>query len=309
MKKLRILPALLALLTVIAGCKAPAVTVPESANRVDMARKGDLAISGTVSGREGRWAYRVTTYTVTGEHCAQDDPLHVITRHSYQMPTMTVVRSEGEKRLPDGAAQAAEQFNAYFEEELQQEVAWFDEMAAAADEDYRVVGHQRDSAWQDREFCFIEQATLDFWSNGSLLCVTTTRYSFTGGAHPNTWRAGVTFDLRTGKTVTVADLTDDVSTLESAVEQELLRQATERLKEPEEIPVDEAPPVYYDDYAETLGNWMERTVLFGEQGMTVIFGFYDIAPHSAGEQCFLIPYRLLAPYLNDYGAEALGLER
>lgn len=305
MKKARILPALLALVMLIAGCKAP--PGPESANHVDMEHRGDVAVEGTVSGEEGRWAYRVTTYTVTGEHCACDDSRHVITRHSYQMPTMTVLRAEGEKERPSAATQAAEQFNAYFKQVLQDEVAWFDEMAAAADEDYNAVGHERDSLWQDREFCYNDKATLDFWSNDRLVCVTTTRNSFTGGAHPNVWRSAVTFDLRTGKTVTVADLADDIAVLRSAVEQELLRQAEERLRQPEEPTAEYVPLSYYDDYAETLSAWMERTVTFGEQGMTVIFGVYDIAPHSAGEQCFLIPYRLLKPYLNDFGADILKL--
>lgn len=309
MRKLRILPALLALALVITGCKAPSLPVPDSANHVDMEQRGDLAVSGTVSGGEGRWIYRVTTYTVTGEHFAADDVDHVITRQSYQMPTMSVSRSKGEKELPAAAARAAEQFNAYFEQVLEDEAAWFDEVAAAADEDYGAVGNERGSVWQDRRFCYWDEATLDFWSNDRILCVTTTRYSFTGGAHPNTWKSGVTFDLRTGKTVTAADLTDNVAALETAVTQELVRQAEERMKKPADPATDYVPPTYYDDYAETLGAWMDRTVIFGEQGMTVIFGFYDIAPHDAGEQCFLIPYRLLKAYLSDCGAEALGLRK
>ena len=35
---------------------------------------------------------------------------------------------------------------------------------------------------------------------------------------------------------------------------------------------------------------------------------YDIAPYSAGEQTFFIPYDLVKPYLNDYGLHLLELD-
>ncbi|MBE6990840.1 MAG: DUF3298 domain-containing protein [Ruminococcaceae bacterium] len=295
MKKLRILPILLALAAVVmTGCKAPAVSMPDSADHVDLDTTQDLVLSGTITAGEDAWDYEITTYTVTGEHCASDESSHVLTRHSYQLPLMTVYPAEG--KASDSAAQAADAFNDYFAQELENEVAWFDEMAATADEDYAAVGHQGDSVWQDEMFCYSDEATLEFWSNGRALCVNTTRYSYTGGPHPIVWTSCVTFDLRTGKPVVVSDLTADMTKLQAAIEQELLRQAGEAGED-----------AYYEDYAETLSAWTERSVVFDDDGMTVIFGVYDIAPYAAGEQSFLIPYDLLRPYLNDYGRMLLGL--
>lgn len=63
----------------------------------------------------------------------------------------------------------------------------------------------------------------------------------------------------------------------------------------------------FDDYETTIADWSSRTILFGEGGMTVVFGVYDIAPYVAGEQMFAISYDLIAPYLNDYGKALIGL--
>lgn len=304
MKKLRILPVLMTLALVIAGCKGPSVPMPESASHVDLER--EVVLSGTMSDGESRWKYRITTYTVSGEHCAQDGTERVLTRHSYQTPTMEVFRAEDGGGVSPAALYAAEEFNAYFRQVLQEDVAWFDEMAVAADEDYSMSRRLPDSVWNDEAFAYSDQATLDFWSNGRLVCVTTSRYTDTGGAHPNAWRSAVTFDLHTGRTVTAADLTDDPEVLRSAVERELLRQAQER-QTGEDNEAADTVPAYYEDYPETLGEWMDRALIFDDRGMTVVFSVYDIAPYSDGEQTFLIPYGDLAPYLNQYGRSVLEL--
>ena len=300
MKKLRILAVLLVLAVAITGCKGPSMPVPGNANHLGLEQ--ETVLSGTVSDGENRWDYRITTYTVTGEHCADDGSRRVLTRHSYQTPAMEVMSADGGKSVSSAAAHAADAFNAYFQQVLQDEVAWFDEMAVAADEDYRTVGKEHASMWGNEEFCYSDDATLDFWSNGRLVCVITTRSSYTGGAHPNTWRSGVTFDLRTGRIVTPADLADDLTGMQSAVDRELMRQAEERQRAAEDESL-----VYYEDYPETLEAWMDRSVIFDDEGMTVIFGVYDIAAYSAGEQSFLIPYTYLAPYLSDFGRSVLEL--
>ena len=306
MRKLRTLPALLVLALVITGCKGPSVPMPGSASHVDLER--EVVLSGTVSDGENRWDYRITTYTVSGEHCADDGSGRVLTRHSYQTPSMEVMRSDGQTHVSPDATRAAETFNAHFQRVLEEEVAWFDEMAADAEADYGAVGHQDTGMWSLDAFCYSDEATLDFWSNGRLVCITTARWSYSGGLHPITWRTGETFDLRTGGIVTVTDLTDNVAQLQSAVEQELLRQAEEK-QHAEDDPSgnQDKSPVYYDDYPETLHEWMDRPVIFGDEGMTVIFGVYDLASYADGEQTFLIPYECLAPYLNDFGHSVLEL--
>ena len=55
-------------------------------------------------------------------------------------------------------------------------------------------------------------------------------------------------------------------------------------------------------------DWIERSVFYNAKGVTIVFNTYDIAPYSAGEQTFFIPYDLVKPYLNDYGLHLLELD-
>ena len=55
-------------------------------------------------------------------------------------------------------------------------------------------------------------------------------------------------------------------------------------------------------------DWIERSVFYSAKGVTIVFNTYDIAPYSAGEQTFFIPYDLVKPYLNDYGLHLLELD-
>lgn len=49
-------------------------------------------------------------------------------------------------------------------------------------------------------------------------------------------------------------------------------------------------------------------MFYNAKGVTIVFNTYDIAPYSAGEQAFFIPYDLVKPYLNDYGLHLLELD-
>ena len=142
-----------------------------------------------------------------------------------------------------------------------------------------------------------DEAGISWWQNERLLCVTLSYVSYTGGAHPSTWRQAVSFDLSTGKTVSVTDLATDINQLEEAVYQLILRQIQ-----------DSGDTSYFSDYDKTVLDWIERSVFYNAKGVTIVFNTYDIAPYSAGEQTFFIPYDLVKPYLNDYGLHLLELD-
>ena len=169
-----------------------------------------------------------------------------------------------------------------------------DEMEQMAREEYKITGGER---WKTEDFAYRDEAGISWWQNERLLCVTLSYVSYTGGAHPSTWRQAVSFDLSTGKTVSVTDLATDINQLEGAVYQLILRQIQ-----------DSGDTSYFSDYDKTVLDWIERSVFYNAKGVTIVFNTYDIAPYSAGEQTFFIPYDLVKPYLNDYGLHLLELD-
>ena len=103
--------------------------------------------------------------------------------------------------------------------------------------------------------------------------------------------------------ITINDMVDDYAALRDAVALEILAE----IADGKYVKYYDGE-LLFDDYRETIPEWMTRAVFFGEKSMTVVFGVYDIAAYAAGEQAFMIPYTLIAPYLNDYGKMELEIE-
>ena len=82
--------------------------------------------------------------------------------------------------------------------------------------------------------------------------------------------------------MSVTDLATDINQLEEAVYQLILRQIQ-----------DSGDTSYFSDYDKTVLDWIERSVFYNAKGVTIVFNTYDIAPYSAGEQAFFIPYDLV----------------
>ncbi len=268
---------------------------------------GEVALTGTVETEAGQWNYEISIYTITGEHCAQADPDRVLVRHSYQLPSMSVSGFQGKRQgeVRELAEQVANGFNIWYYQRLQQAGSWFDEMSVTAEEDYTASAGKSNS-WQG-DFIYSDTTEQTFWTNGRLLCVTSTECSFSGGAHAITLKSSAGFDLKNGGQVTLTDLTDDPEQMKRTVREELVRQAQER-RAPEDDEYAEGKVAFFDDWEETLDDWMERTVVFSDDGMQVIFGVYDIAAFVYGDQVFTIPYQMIAPCLNSYGKTLLDLE-
>ena len=187
-----------------------------------------------------------------------------------------------------------QRINDWFTDWRDQQVDMLDEMEQMAREEYETTGGER---WKTEDFAYRDEAGISWWQNERLLCFTLSYVSYTGGAHPSTWRQAVSFDLSTGKTVSVTDLATDINQLEEAVYQLILRQIQ-----------DSGDTSYFSDYDKTVLDWIERSVFYNAKGVTIVFNTYDIAPYSAGEQTFFIPYDLVKPYLNDYGLHLLELD-
>lgn len=286
MKKLLALAMLLVLCTVLTGlltgCKVSVANTMMTDGVPKVAvTSPDVPVIST------EWTER--QYTVS----EQDETVLLTAR--YQIPVLTLTGSPDNSDTAAKNRQAAVQrINDWFTDWRDQQLDMLDEMEQMAREEYEITGGER---WKAENFAYRDEAGISWWQNERLLCVTLSYVSYTGGAHPSTWRQAVSFDLSTGKTVSVTDLATDINQLEEAVYQLILRQIQ-----------DSGDTSYFSDYDKTVLDWIERSVFYNADGATIVFNTYDIAPYSAGEQTFFIPYDLVKPYLNDYGLHLLELD-
>lgn len=226
------------------------------------------------------------------------DDGRLLVQAGYARPQL-VEDGDGEIMTTNDAVAGA--INRYFEDWMTRQLEFLDDVTEMAREHYGLSGE--DERWGTEDYSYTDFVTTDYWRGGQLLCIQMEYSTYSGGAHPNSWREAVSFDLMTGRTVTMPDLTDDLTGLTEAVTEKLLLAITQT-----DVWVEQGADGFFPDYADTVAEWMDKPLLFGEEGVTVVFNAYDIASYAAGEQSFLLPYSFLQPYLNDYAVMLLGLE-
>lgn len=124
-------------------------------------------------------------------------------------------------------------------------------------------------------------------TEAGLLSISAEGYTYYGGVHPNSYSRAWNFDLTTGKFLTADDLADessrygDASTFQRAIYWQMLNEVEEK----------HMADVYFSDYDSYLHDFPTfATLNFTEDGLTVTFDQYIIAPYAVGPQEFQIPY-------------------
>ena len=179
---------------------------------------------------------------------------------------------------------------------------------AAAEEFGEIVEAAAEHLAQCREWKleWVGPYTLDLdctiYQTEQMVSVSGVYYSFTGGAHPNTYLLGWSFDLDTGEFFDAKALSDGTA-LQDHVTEELTRQARCRASEEDMVPEE----MFWEDYESIIADWSSYAVSFDESGMTVAFSPYELAAYAAGAQVFTLSYQELAPHLNQRGQQVLGL--
>ena len=135
-----------------------------------------------------------------------------------------------------------------------------------------------------------------------LVSISGVYYAYTGGAHPNTYLLGWTFDLTNGQFFGPERLAE-YTQLQEAVASEIIRQAQERAAEYEMLPEE----MFWPEYESIIADWPSYAISFNENGMTVAFSPYELAAYAAGVQEFFLPYDFLAEYLDEPAKITLGL--
>ncbi len=107
-------------------------------------------------------------------------------------------------------------------------------------------------------------------------------YTFTGGAHGNTYQQYISFDKKTGKELKLSDIVSNLDEFNEIAEKEF-RIALELGSE----------------NFEDLGFWFENNKFscndnfyFTENGINFLFNTYEIGPYAVGQVEFSVPYTL-----------------
>lgn len=248
---------------------------------------------------ENALTYLVDPEQVSDSAAAEDGTL--LASCSYQLPLMTVLRRDGTAVTDADAVGDAEQtalrtanaFNGEFRRWAAE--ADFASLANAARQDFSA----KRASGENWSGSYSQTLTCDVYQTDRLVSAAGLFYYFGGGAHPNRVYRGWNFDLRSGSFLSPDQLFSDTA----SVTAELLRQAENRAEDagmtPEEF--------FWPDYKELLADWDAAAVTFDGRYMTVSWSPYDLAAYAAGEQVFSVSLDWLAPYLNSYGRDLLGV--
>lgn len=212
--------------------------------------------------------------------------------YRYELQTMTV---ENREELSPEALEAAERnvesFNARMTELLDQRVASGRQLAETAEMVYDAGGSLSEA--------YYDELTSSVFLRGQICSVRVDTSQYAGGAHEFSYTSGFVLDLGTGKIIDPTQVADDPEAFRTGAVAPLVERADT---------LEENVPGYLPDYRETISLWYERAVVFGDQGMTVIFPTYDLGPYAMGPVELTVPYGDLAGLLGPGGLARLGLD-
>ena len=296
MKKLYVL-LLAAMLLTLAACLTACSAVPMLSLADDKLQPPDSPAKDTGEKADPlpqEWSIRLEQ--VNKENYAEDDRL--LAKGSYQV--FQLEPEDGGNALTV-TTQTADSINRYFEQWRKSQLQFLADVTEMARTSYAGT-NGADPRWEQPEYVYSDTVTTDYWVGPELLCVEMHYSSYSGGAHPNSWRVAVSFDLNTGEAVKIMELAEDSEGLRAAVKENLLYQIRES-----DIWMEYGAEAFFEDYEDTVGNWADQCLVFDDNGLTVVFNPYTIAPYATGELSYLIPYSLLQPYLNGRAMQLLGL--
>lgn len=299
----RYVALILALLLVLTGCGAEKSDseqkLPDEKKESVTEKKPEEKPQVNMTPAEQALRYEAEIVAYEGEETSADkEPLLT---YGFHVPVLSVRREDGTQVTEAGnqkekeALAKAQTFNTTFEQWTAE--ADIDGTIATAKEHLKLV-KEIEGMWTGG---YALDLACDVYQTERMVSVSGLYYTYTGGAHPNTYHMGWNFDLETGTFLDVKMLGEDDG-LQKAVAEEILRCAGQ--------PQDGWVPIegYWEDHETIIADWSSYAVSFNEEGMTVIFSPYELAPYAAGAQEFHFTYEFLEPYLSAEGKLLLGLE-
>lgn len=208
--------------------------------------------------------------------------------YTYSVPMMQIANAD--LLTADALAAAHRNANA-FNEQMQsifdESVDYGEKLAAEVDMEYS-------NMWP-----VADEKRMTATQTGDIITVCSECYFYGGGAHPYVFTVTYTFDLAVGSFIDPTQIGDDPDSFRVGAAALLVAKA-ESLGE-------EYTSGYWNDYAEIISNWNDTTVLFDEDGMTVIFSPYELGPYAMGPVELHLTYGELADVIGPGGLERLGV--
>ena len=292
--------ALIALLLALLLTACSAQPVPEAA--VPETPLPPEAVEDIVLPNENQQVicYKAETVAV-GNTKLTADGIHLVT-YEADVPTLKAFREDGTE-ITEAATPEEERAWAAIQTFNQRFATWKDE----GEFQKLLQTAKEDLAWFEEEGLDWHggyQLELDctIYQTEHLISVSGLCYSYTGGAHPNTYLLGWTFDVENGVFFGAEALAGQ-SELQAAVREEIVRQAKEKAADNDLAPEE----FFWPEYETIIADWPSYAITFDEDGMWVRFSPYELAAYAAGAQEFHLPYDYLKPYLDEHGLEVLEL--
>lgn len=234
-------------------------------------------------------AYQLNMATQSELFAAEDGTL--LLDYSYQLLNLAVPNLDALSPEEKGVAERnVENFNS----QMAQRMAAAKELNQETVVDAQRAYDQGNSGGE-----YTDDTTASGVILGQIISVRLDNYNYYGGAHPNRYTLGFTFDLSAGRFIDPAQLADDPETFRTG--------AAELLVEKADSMGEEYTSGYWADYRDIIAHWNEGTVLFDEMGMTVVYSPYEIGPYAMGELELTISYAELDELMGPGGMEKLGV--
>ena len=256
----------------------------------------------------------------TEEHLTKEveykaDDGTVLLAERYELPVLELRTEDGElytlaeNVTANGGAGNPAQFTAQntFNTEMNNVLAGLEseaaQMAAEAKELYAENGTSvflNGSYWTNEL-----SLTQTYMTEGKLLSIAAENYTYYGGVHPNSATRAWSFDLTTGEFLTLDALASEEGDLQGNSLQESIYWNIY-----EQIAQKGLSEGYFDDYDSYLQDFPTLATLnFTENGLTVTFDQYVIAPYAAGPQVFSVPYSEFYNALSEHAKTILDVSQ
>ena len=151
------------------------------------------------------------------------------------------------------------------------------ELFAAANE---YTAAMADAGIDDALFA-MDLKVRDAYVNGDILSIVLEEYCYTGGAHGSSLRCAFNYDLNDGHLLAWEEISADSSALAKTLKEYIIAQASSNSYD------DYYFFDYYEEYLDSA--FGDGTWYFSNEGLTIIYNQYTIAPYAAGIIEFTIP--------------------